>query len=241
MKLRTLLTVVSFAVALLAHAQIDKDEAYERIYHAEHAQDSVKRVYDIVAEMPKFPGGNHELMSFIEKNKVYPAVAIENGVQGRVVVAFVVEADGSLTDIQVVRSVDPSLDREAVRVVSCMPKWIPGKEDGRALAVRYNVPVSFRIDPYADLTSDVKDGKKRNKPATGFYIVGLTNLDMNPLIIVDGKPVDPTVFTQLSISDIDTFEVVKNPLTLMKYGDAGQYGVILITTKKRRAIGVPIN
>ncbi len=103
------------------------------------------KVFDVVEQMPSFPGGNTALMEYLSKNVKYPVVAQENGVQGRVVVSFVVEKDGSVTDVQVVRSVDPSLDREAVRVIQSMPKWIPGKQNGQAVRVKYNVPVSFRL------------------------------------------------------------------------------------------------
>ena len=85
------------------------------------------------------------LMKFLNENIHYPVVAQENGVQGRVVISFVVERDGHITDVQVARSVDPSLDKEAQRVVRSMPKWIPGKQNGSAVRVKYNVPVSFRL------------------------------------------------------------------------------------------------
>lgn len=103
------------------------------------------KVFDVVEQMPSFPGGQGALMQYLANNIKYPVVAQENGVQGRVVVSFVVERDGSITDVQVVRSVDPSLDREAQRVVKSMPKWIPGKQNGQAVRVKYNVPVSFRL------------------------------------------------------------------------------------------------
>ena len=103
------------------------------------------KVFDVVEQMPSFPGGQSALMQYLANNIKYPVVAQENGVQGRVVVSFVVERDGSITDVQVVRSVDPSLDREAQRVVKSMPRWIPGKQNGQAVRVKYNVPVSFRL------------------------------------------------------------------------------------------------
>ncbi|MGN1254259.1 MAG: energy transducer TonB, partial [Prevotella sp.] len=103
------------------------------------------KVFDVVEQMPSFPGGQGALMQYLANNIKYPVVAQENGVQGRVVVSFVVERDGSITDVQVVRSVDPSLDREAQRVVRSMPRWIPGKQNGQAVRVKYNVPVSFRL------------------------------------------------------------------------------------------------
>lgn len=104
-----------------------------------------EKVFDVVEQMPSFPGGNAALMKFLNENIHYPVVAQENGVQGRVVISFVVERDGHITDVQVARSVDPSLDKEAQRVVKSMPKWIPGKQNGSAVRVKYNVPVSFRL------------------------------------------------------------------------------------------------
>lgn len=103
------------------------------------------KVFDVVEQMPSFPGGNGALMAWLSKNISYPAAAAENGIQGRVIVAFVVERDGSVTDVHTVRSVDPSLDREAESVVRRMPRWTPGKQNGQAVRVKYNVPVTFRL------------------------------------------------------------------------------------------------
>ena len=103
------------------------------------------KVFDVVEEMPSFPGGQGALMAFLNSNIKYPVVAQENGVQGRVIVGFVVERDGSITDVKVMRSVDPSLDREAQRVVKAMPRWKPGKQNGSAVRVKYTVPVVFRL------------------------------------------------------------------------------------------------
>ena len=103
------------------------------------------KVFDVVEQMPSFPGGPSALMEYLHDHVKYPGVAQENGVQGRVVVSFIVEKDGSITDVRVVRSVDPSLDREAARVVSSMPRWTPGKQNGSAVRVKYNVPVMFKL------------------------------------------------------------------------------------------------
>lgn len=103
------------------------------------------KLFDVVEEMPSFPGGQGALMAFLSSNIKYPVVAQENGVQGRVIVGFVVEKDGSISDVKVMRSVDPSLDREALRVVKAMPKWKPGKQNGSAVRVKYTVPVVFRL------------------------------------------------------------------------------------------------
>ena len=103
------------------------------------------KVFTVVEQMPMFPGGDAALMSYLANNIHYPTVAAENGVQGRVVVGFVVERDGSITDVSVLRGVDPSLDREAMRVVKSMPRWTPGKQNGSAVRVKYQVPVAFRL------------------------------------------------------------------------------------------------
>lgn len=117
----------------------------EAVAQPEPKPEVENKVFDVVEQMPSFPGGNAALMKYLSENVKYPVVAQENGVQGRVVVSFVVEKDGHITDVKVVRSVDPSLDKEAARVVRSMPSWIPGKQNGSAVRVKYNVPVSFKL------------------------------------------------------------------------------------------------
>ncbi|GHT38385.1 hypothetical protein FACS189435_4700 [Bacteroidia bacterium] len=102
-----------------------------------------REIFTVVEEWPQFPGGVKELMKFIH-TLTYPVIA-ENPIQGRVVVRFVVNEDGSLSDIEVIRSLDSNLDNEAVRVVKAMPKWIPGKQGGVNVAVKYILPVTFRV------------------------------------------------------------------------------------------------
>ncbi|MBQ7451253.1 MAG: energy transducer TonB [Prevotella sp.] len=104
------------------------------------------KVFDVVEQMPSFPGGNAALMNYLSQNIKYPVIAEENGIQGRVIVQFVVGKDGHISDVRVAKSVDPSLDKEAVRVVRGMPKWIPGKQNGQAVTVRYTLPVTFRLN-----------------------------------------------------------------------------------------------
>ena len=103
------------------------------------------KVFDIVEQQPLFPGGPAALMKYLSENTKYPVVAQENGVQGRVTVQFVVEKDGSISDVHVLRGVDPSLDKEAVRVVKSMPRWTTGKQNGITVRVNYRVPVLFRL------------------------------------------------------------------------------------------------
>ena len=117
----------------------------EKIAEPEPVKEEETKVFDVVEQMPSFPGGPSALMQYLNSNIKYPVVAEENGVQGRVVCTFVVEKDGSITDVRVVKSVDPSLDKEAMRVVKGMPKWIPGKQNGSAVRVKYTVPVTFRL------------------------------------------------------------------------------------------------
>ena len=108
-------------------------------------QDSQEKVYDVVEVMPSFPGGQSALMQYLGNNIQYPVEAQENGVQGRVIISFVVDKDGSISHVKVAKSADSALDREAMRVVESMPKWIPGKQNGECVRVRYSVPVVFRL------------------------------------------------------------------------------------------------
>ena len=103
------------------------------------------KVFDVVEEMPQFSGGPQALFEYLSKSIKYPVEAEKNDIQGRVIVTYVVECDGSITDVNVVKSVDPSLDQEAIRVVKAMPRWIPGKQDGKPVRVKYTVPVTFRL------------------------------------------------------------------------------------------------
>ena len=109
------------------------------------AEPAEEQVFDMVEQMPTFPGGQQELMAYLGKNIKYPTIAQENGTQGRVIIQFVVERDGSISDVHVARGVDPYLDKEAVRVVKSMPKWLPGKQNGKAVRVKFTVPVMFRL------------------------------------------------------------------------------------------------
>ncbi|MDR0421766.1 MAG: TonB family protein [Proteiniphilum sp.] len=108
-------------------------------------EEATEEIFVVVEEQPEFPGGNTALMKFLSDNIKYPVIAQENGIQGRVICNFVVERDGSITDVQVLRGVDPSLDREATRVIQQMPHWKPGKQRGSAVRVRYTLPVVFRL------------------------------------------------------------------------------------------------
>ncbi len=112
----------------------------------EEEEESAQQIFTVVEKMPEFPdGGMQGLLQYLARNIKYPVIAQENGIQGRVVCSFVVNRDGSIVDIEVLRGVDPSLDKEAVRVLGTMPKWKPGEQRGKPVRVKYTVPVMFRL------------------------------------------------------------------------------------------------
>lgn len=102
-------------------------------------------VFDVVEVMPQFPGGQIAMLQYLMKNIKYPEQAMKEGIQGRVAVRFIVEKDGSISDVKPVLSVHPLLNKEAVRVVKSMPKWSPGKHNGKPVRVRFNLPVMFKL------------------------------------------------------------------------------------------------
>ena len=120
-------------------------KAKEEIAQPEPPKEEENKVFDVVEEQPSFPGGSAAMMQWLKDNIKYPVVAAENGIEGRVIVQFVVSKTGSISDVRVARGVDPSLDREAIRVVSSMPKWTPGKQNGTTVNVRYTLPVTFKL------------------------------------------------------------------------------------------------
>ena len=104
-----------------------------------------QKVFDTVEQMPEYPGGMQAMIEFLQTNMKYPEDAAKQKVEGRVMVQFVVETDGSVSDVHVAKQVFPSLDAEAIRVVQAMPKWTPGKDKGRVVRVKYNLPIVFRM------------------------------------------------------------------------------------------------
>lgn len=117
------------------------------------------QVFTVVEVMPEFPGGQGELLKFLARNVKYPKIAQDSGIEGRVTASFVVEKDGSIRDVEVIRGVDPSLDMEAVRVISSMPNWTPGKQRGKEVAVKYTVPVTFRLTGSSNVNYTSGDDK----------------------------------------------------------------------------------
>ena len=103
-------------------------------------------VFDVVEVMPQFPGGQIAMLKYIMENIKYPKQIMEEGIQGRVTVSFIVEKDGRVSNVRLLRSVQSALDKEAIRVVKSMPKWTPGKQNGKPVRVRFNLPVMFKLN-----------------------------------------------------------------------------------------------
>ena len=151
---------VPLAAALLIASNISciSSEKQEEISEKQESRAAEGEVFQVVEEMPEFPGGMAECMKWLNQNIKYPADAKEKGVQGRVIVQFVVEKDGTIVNAKVVRGVDPDLDAEALRVVNQSPKWKPGKQKGEAVRVKYTLPIMFRLG------NDSSDSKAAEAP-----------------------------------------------------------------------------
>jgi len=112
---------------------------------SEVTQSTLEKVWDVVEQMPQFPGGDAALMQYLSQNMVYPKIAQENGIEGKVIVGFTVGVDGSISDVVILRSLDPACDKEAIRIVKSLPKFIPAKQNGVAVAVKYTMPIAFKL------------------------------------------------------------------------------------------------
>ncbi|RUT72947.1 energy transducer TonB [Ancylomarina longa] len=123
----------------------DQDAEVEIQVVEEEEEEDEAQVFVIVEDMPEFPGGQLELQKWIAKSIKYPVIAQENGITGRVFITFVINKVGSVENVRVVRGVDPSLDKEAIRVIKTMPKWKPGKQRGKPVKVSYTVPINFQL------------------------------------------------------------------------------------------------
>ncbi|MBR4560755.1 MAG: TonB family protein [Bacteroidales bacterium] len=129
------------------NADVDQNEVIEEYVPVEVEEEEVQEqeIFQIVEEMPAYPGGDAKLMEYVAKNIKYPQIARETGIQGRVFVGFVVEPDGSVSNVKVLRGIGGGCDEEAMRVVKSMPKWKPGKQRGKAVRVSYMLPVNFKL------------------------------------------------------------------------------------------------
>ena len=174
-------------------------------------------------EMPEFPGGTEALKEYLDKNMKYPAEAKEKGTQGRVIVQFVVDEKGKVTSPKIARSVDPSLDAEALRLIENMPQWTPGKKTdekgkSKAVATQYTLPIAFRM-----------------KKSTSFSIKESFPIEKTdyPLIIVDGKEISNNMMNAINPDWIESISVLKDASATAIYGARGANGVILINLKTK--------
>ena len=190
-------------------------------------------VFTVVEAMPEYPGGMGEFMKFIAQHIQYPADALQAKLQGRVIARFVVREDGSVSDIEILRSISPSLDAEAIRVLKLMPKWKPGTQRGKAVAVKYTVPVTFRLEkPQTDTAApaaQTDNAQKDAAPASGSAI------PKDVAVFVDGKRIGEKEFAAINPKQIEFVKVIKDKSKLGEYGVTDKNGVILI--KMRPAKG----
>ena len=252
--------VVGYASDEAESVSNNPDKKVESVVDIPKGEDSQEEViFQVVEQMPEFPGGMKECMKFLARNMKYPVAAQQAKIEGRVVVQFVVGKDGSVSDIEAIRGVSPELDAEAVRVVSMMPKWNPGKQRGRAVAVKYSMPIVFRLHQPAPAPKDEANqgfhqfNLKVDKEATQADVDMIKNLvkgnyteakeginirsaeGKHPLIVVDGKVMgnEPGLLAKIAPDQIESMSVVKNQAAISSlYGEKAKDGVILITLKK---------
>ncbi len=187
--------------------------------------------FDVVEEMPQFPGGAPALLEFLSKNIRYPKEAFESNVQGRVLATFVVEKDGSISETKVVKAVDPMLDEEAIRVLNSMPNWTPGKQSGKAVRVKYTVPINFRLD--GSKPKENNNAKVMQAAAAGNIFLTSGDPAKTPLVIVDGKEVPYENLKSIVPDDVESINVLKDQAAINLYGEKAKDGVVVFTMKKK--------
>ncbi|GAB3170292.1 M56 family metallopeptidase [Telluribacter humicola] len=234
-------TLTVFASLLAASCERDASKVEETIQKAP-AQDAATDkssteansevngpIYTVVEEHPKFPGGLEAMYKFLGENIKYPEAAVKANVQGKVFLAFVVSTEGEIKNIQVLKGLGYGADAEAVRVVSQMPRWIPGKQSGQPVNVKYNLPINFQLEdktnqapaiPKADQSSSAIQGDQQGEP---------------PLYVLNGVILESFEDVQaINPNDIDAMNILKDKHATDKYGERGKDGVIEITTRKAK-------
>ena len=177
--------------------------------------------FEVVEQMPEYPGGMAAALEYIQKNMRYPETAKKNGTQGRVTVQFIIDKGGNVTDPKVIRAVDKDLDAEAIRLIGTMPKWKPGMQRGKPVRVKFTVPVMFRLEGGEMKSSRTVEMSRR--PGS---------LLDSALVIVDGKEVTQSILNAINVDRIMSFSVLKDAASTAIYGERGKNGVILITLKE---------
>lgn len=186
-----------------------------------------EEIFVVVEEMPEFPGGINELMSFVARNIKYPVDAQKNGIQGGVICSFVVDPSGTVTRAKVVREVDPSLDSEALRVIYSMPRWKPGKQRGKAVAVEYTIPILFRLNA----SEKDETGIAYSSPG-GITLRGTAKTE-DIAVYINGTLAPSSILQTVDPSMIENITVLKAQAIQTLFPESkGKEGVILITTKR---------
>ena len=185
--------------------------------------------FDVVEQMPEYPGGPKALMEFLNNNVQYPAEAEKAGIQGRVIATFVVEKDGSISNAKVVKSVDPLLDAEALRVIGAMPNWKPGMQNGKVVRVKYTVPLSFHLDGGGE---EIDHLCREDGTIVEIDIEKGDTTIVKPLFIVDGKVMDGKKVYSINPKTIERYYMQNGQEAIDKYGEKAKGGVVLITLKK---------
>ena len=251
------MTVVGYASDGVGASSVEHPKKVVAVVDIPKAKEEPQEevVFQVVEEMPQFPGGLSEAMKFLAKNIKYPVSAQQAKIEGRVIVRFVVGRDGSVSNVEVVRGVSPELDAEAVRVVSLMPKWIPGKQRGKAVAVKYTMPIMFRLQTPAQEQkkeetghtlqismkvgegADIGDVNMVKDHLRSHYTgVPVRNPEgKSPLVVLDGKVLGKgtDMLSKISPNQIESISVSKNESAKAEYGDDAKDGVIVITSKKK--------
>ena len=198
---------------------------------------NTEEVFMVVENMPEFPGGLNTCLKFLADHVAYPKEAAEKKIQGRVIVQFVVMKDGSIANARVIRSVDPLLDAEALRVIGLMPKWKPGTQRGQAVNVKFTMPITFRLDKDSTDMQPALVGKvieisgatKENNQKAFHFPDGKET----PLVVVDGEEISVSSLEKLSSDTFESINVFKGETAINRFGEKGKNGVLLITTKKK--------
>ncbi|CDD33061.1 putative uncharacterized protein [Bacteroides sp. CAG:714] len=198
---------------------------------------NTEEVFMVVENMPEFPGGLNACLKFLADHVAYPKEAAEKKIQGRVIVQFVVMKDGSIANARVIRSVDPLLDAEALRVIGLMPKWKPGTQRGQAVNVKFTMPITFRLDKDSTDMQPALVGKvieisgatKENNQKAFHFPDGKET----PLVVVDGEEISVSSLEKLSSDTFESINVFKGETAINRFGEKGKNGVLLITTKNK--------
>ncbi|MDN5287678.1 MAG: TonB family protein [Mucilaginibacter sp.] len=212
------------------------------------------RVFTSVEQVPQFPGGLMAFGRFLSSSIKYPKADFDNGTQGRVIVTFIVEQDGALSNIKITRGISEGLDNESLRVLKNSPKWQPGIQNGKPVRVQYSVPVSFTLNndksgkpegnkigsANVDKTEAAsfvnKLAQNANKTISNptAIVINKNKLPTDPLYILDGKVITNAEASKVSADDIESLSVIKDKSATAIYGDKGANGVILIVSKNKK-------